>query len=866
AMAKDAKAVGKGQMSVAEFKRKYAGKLDVLIDPDHPDFGPVNNQFVFMAGRIEHGRKEFAKRWMYGGFGSNNWFEHTTICEQSHHIAYEKMTEQYKNGKWGKGKHHMKPDLYNSEFVIFFGTGAFEANFGPPYLSNMVTEGLVSGNMKIVVVDPRLSKTAAKAWKWLPVKPGEDAALAYGMIRWLVDQSKYDKTYLTNANKAAATADGETSWTNATYLVHLEADGPGKLLRASDIGIGGEHQFVVMKDGRPTAVDPHDTNRPVEGDLFFRGTVKGKSVATAFSLLTEYARSKSFEQWCEQAGLDPLDVEEVMWEFTRHGKKSTVELYRGAVQHTSGYYNAQAIITLNLLMGNPGWKGGLSSGGGHWHEDGSKPGQPFNLKSGLHPNKLTAFGHKLTREKTHYEESTLFREAGYPAKRPWFPHTGNNYQEILPSAQDGYPYPIKALFLHKGTPAISVPGAHKNIEILTDLEAIPLFFACDIVVGDTSIYADYVFPDTAVWERWGMPHTTPAYPVKSSKIRQPAVEPMVEKVTVFGQSMPVSMEAVMLAIAERLQLPGYGRNGFGPGMPLEKPEDFYLKMVANIAAGDKPGDAVPPADEEEKAAFLKARAHFSPAVFDPQRWQQAVTDARGRNWWPEVIYVLNRGGRYENFHKYVTSGDKLPYPFKGQFNLYVEELAETRHPYTGRRFSGIALAEPPRTYDGKAIQDADFPLHLITYKEILGGHSRTLPTDYWLSIVLPENHILLNPRTARELGLSDGQVVRVTSATNPEGLWDLKNGRRIPVQGKVRLIQGIRPGVVAISWHFGHWGYGASDMLLDGQRIPGDTPRRRGLCANAVCRLDTPLKNVTLQDLIGGSASFYDTRVRLIPV
>jgi anaerobic selenocysteine-containing dehydrogenase len=69
------------------------------------------------------------------------------------------------------------------------------------------------------------------------------------------------------------------------------------------------------------------------------------------------------------------------------------------VQHTNGYYTAQAIITLNLLLGNVDWKGGLSKGGGHWHDDGSKPGQPFRLTSGLHLGKLTAFGHRLTREK-----------------------------------------------------------------------------------------------------------------------------------------------------------------------------------------------------------------------------------------------------------------------------------------------------------------------------------------------------------------------------------------------------------------------------------------------------------------------------------
>ena len=233
-MAADAKNVGKGKMSISDFKKKYKDHLKTLIDPDHPDFGPKNNQFVFMAGRIEHGRKEFAKRWQYGGFGSTNWFEHTTICEQSHHIAFDQMTKPYiGKGKWGKGKHHMKPDLYNSRFVIFFGTSVFEANFGPPLLSNQVTNQQVKGQLKIVVVDPRLSKTAAKAWKWLPVKPGADAAVAYAIMRWMFDHDKYDKSFLSNANQAAAKLDNETTWTNATWLVKMEEDGPGALLRAS---------------------------------------------------------------------------------------------------------------------------------------------------------------------------------------------------------------------------------------------------------------------------------------------------------------------------------------------------------------------------------------------------------------------------------------------------------------------------------------------------------------------------------------------------------------------------------------------------------------------------------------------------------
>ncbi|RME78345.1 MAG: twin-arginine translocation signal domain-containing protein, partial [Chloroflexi bacterium] len=141
-LAADASAVASGKMTVDEFKQKHAAHLDLLIDPDHPDLGPVNNQFVFLGGRIEHGRKELAKRFTYNSFGSTNFYLHTTICEQSHHVAYKMMS----------GKDHMKPDFLSAEFVIFFGTGAFEANFGPTPMAELVTDSLVRHNFKIAVV------------------------------------------------------------------------------------------------------------------------------------------------------------------------------------------------------------------------------------------------------------------------------------------------------------------------------------------------------------------------------------------------------------------------------------------------------------------------------------------------------------------------------------------------------------------------------------------------------------------------------------------------------------------------------------------------------------------------------------------
>ncbi|RMG73577.1 MAG: molybdopterin oxidoreductase, partial [Nitrospirae bacterium] len=120
--------------------------------------------------------------------------------------------------------------------------------------------------------------------------------------------------------------------------------------------------------------------------------------------------------------------------------------------------------------------------------------------------------------------------------------------------------------------------------------------------------------------------------------------------------------------------------------------------------------------------------------------------------------------------------------------------------------------------------------------------------------------------TASKLGLSDGDKAKLISPTNRDGNWHLPNRGKIPMVGKVKTIQGIRPGVVAVSWSFGHWGYGASDAVIDGKVIKGDPRRATGLCPNAAMRVDPALGNACMTDPIGASSSFYDTKVKLVKV
>jgi anaerobic selenocysteine-containing dehydrogenase len=874
---------------VEEFKTQFADYLDAMIDPDHPDLGPRNNQIVLMWGRLKGGRSDLLHRFFGSGLGTVNRHGHTTVCQGSLYFSCKAMSEQFVDGKFSGGaKFYWQADLGNSEFIIFVGANLFEGNYGPPLRVPKMTDGLTTGRLKYAVIDPRFGKTSSRAWKWIPIKPGTEGAVAMAMIRWIIENGRYDEKFLRNANPAAAKAAGEPTWTNAVWLVKIGEDGtPGAFLRASEIGLtqkqevekegkkvavyvtpeGKEYAYdllVTMVDGKPVAFDPNDAETAVVGDLFVDAALRapdGKAipVKSGMQILKESAERMTVEEYAAEAGVRPEDIVDLAREFTSHGKRAAVDIHRGVSQHTNGFYNVVSWFTLPLLIGSYDWAGGMIKATTYDYL-GSKAKKPFDLGA-MNPGALSPFGISIIRHEVKWQDTTLY-DQNYPAKRNWYPLSSDVYQEIIPSIGDAYPYPVKILFIYMGTPAYSLPAGNTNIEVLKDPKKIPLIVASDIVVGETSMYADYIFPDFSYLERWEFVGSHPSVAWKVQPVRQPAIPPLTETVKVYGQEMPLSLEAMLLGLAEALGLPNFGPDGLGEGVPLTHPDHLYLRMVADLAFGEKEdgSDAVPDADDEEVRIFLEARKYLPRSVFDPERWKAIV----GEDMWRKVVYVLNRGGRFQDFAK-AYEGAQVKNKYGKLINLYQEKTATTKSAMTGKPLFGCAAYVPgPADVLGNRLEDekAGYDLRLITYREIFQTKSRTI-SNYWLLGVYPENFVLLNAQDAARLGLRDGDLVKVVSPDNPEGVWDLGNGQKKPMVGKVKVIQGLRPGVVAFSLGHGHWAYGSTDIMVDGKVLKGDPRRATGVHANAAMRVDPYLKNTCLVDPVGGSAVFYDTWVRL---
>jgi len=168
-----------GSMTQGQFDELYK---DSLIDTKHPDFGPKANQIVSLAGD----RRDFIlDRFWAKTLGSINAINHAGICGLNGVMAnvYSFNSE--------KPKKRMYSDIDHAEFIIIWGTDPFVANKGPTWLAPKFQNAIKRG-LKLAVIDPRMSKAAEKADLWVPILPGTDAALAFGMARWMIENNRFD--------------------------------------------------------------------------------------------------------------------------------------------------------------------------------------------------------------------------------------------------------------------------------------------------------------------------------------------------------------------------------------------------------------------------------------------------------------------------------------------------------------------------------------------------------------------------------------------------------------------------------------------------------------------------------------------------
>jgi anaerobic selenocysteine-containing dehydrogenase len=88
-------------------------------------------------------------------------------------------------------------DFENADFILSFGSGIIDG-WGSPVRMMRANSTWKSAGVKVIQIEPRLSNTAAKSNKWIPINPGTEAALAMGLAHVIIKESLYDNGFISN--------------------------------------------------------------------------------------------------------------------------------------------------------------------------------------------------------------------------------------------------------------------------------------------------------------------------------------------------------------------------------------------------------------------------------------------------------------------------------------------------------------------------------------------------------------------------------------------------------------------------------------------------------------------------------------------
>lgn len=815
--------------------------LKTPIDSSQPALGPRVNQVAVLSS-VNDGRDGFARRFFQQSYGTLNFVGHGSYCGGSYRSGSGALFGDM------KAMPHCKPDFSNAEFVLFVGTAPGQA--GNPFKrqGTLVAKARTEGKLSYVVVDPVLTHADNRAsgdrGRWLPIRPGTDGAMAMAIIRWLFENERIDSRFLSFPNAKLAKENGEPSFSNATHLVVVEPKHPRerRFLRASDLGVELPEElrykegdaFVCLDDaGKPVFSDQAKGPAPLFVDTVL--TVGGEAVRvkSSLQLLREEAMRLELGAYAQACGIPTETLAALAKELASHGKRASV-IAHGGMMSGSGFYNAYALMSINALLGNINWKGGFVANGGGFKDNGEGPRYNLATFAGMVKPAGTPLGRNVPYEKTAEFAARKTDNKPYPATAPWFPNAPGLTTELLPGGISGYPYALKALVLWSSNPLYGVTGLRNKIaKDLADPKKLPLIISVDPFINESNAYADYIIPDSLMYESWGWVAAWNGVPTKAMSARWPVIEPKAAK-TPEGRA--IGMETFFIALAKAMQLPGFGEGALsdpdGTTHALNGPEDWYLRGGANIAwLGKEP--VVDATDDDIRLSGVERIRPLLEKTLKPEEVAK-------------VAFLFTRGGRYQP-GKDAYDEDNAEWmrnPMKAMSHLWNENVGASRNSLTGKRYIGCATWVEPSFADGTPVRKIypvdKWPLQLVSYKSALQnpysiGATRLLGLH-------PENPVLIHPDDAHRLHLKMGDL---TVITTPAG----------SLKARVMVHAGITPGVAAFEHGFGHRELGARAHRIGSARQPQDQRLAAGVNLNEIGLIDPtrPDKSPWVDSVSGGA-------------
>jgi formate dehydrogenase major subunit len=222
-------------------------------------------------------------------------------------------------------------DIRNADVVWIMGGNAAEAH---PCGFKWVTEAKAERGAKLMVVDPRFTRSAAVADHFAPLRAGTDIAFLSGVVNYLLTNDKIHRDYVHN-------------YTNAAYLVKE--------------GYAFSEGLFSGYDESKRSYDRGTWEYEIGADGFAARDMTLENPRCVFQLMKKHFAPYTPEM-VERICGTPRDKFLKVCEWaasTGNGERSMTIMYAlGWTQHSHGSQNIRTAAMIQLLLGNIGVPGG----------------------------------------------------------------------------------------------------------------------------------------------------------------------------------------------------------------------------------------------------------------------------------------------------------------------------------------------------------------------------------------------------------------------------------------------------------------------------------------------------------------------------
>jgi formate dehydrogenase major subunit len=289
-------------------------------------------------------------------------------------------------------------DIKNTDLVVIMGGNAAEAH---PCGFKWVTEAKANRGAKLIVVDPRFTRSASVADFYAPIRQGSDIAFLLGVINYCIQNDKVQWEYTKN-------------FTNAAYIVKE--------------GFAYEDGLFTGYSEEKRDYDRSSWNYEIGEDGFVKTDPTLQDPRCVWNLLKEHVKiytPELVERICGTPKDKFLKVAQMIGETSARDKVMTSMYALGWTQHSKGSQNIRAMAMLQLILGNIGVRGGgMNALRGHSNIQGLTD---IGLMSNLLPGYLTL----ASDQEPDY--ASYISKRGFKPERPGQMSYWQNYNKFFVS-------------------------------------------------------------------------------------------------------------------------------------------------------------------------------------------------------------------------------------------------------------------------------------------------------------------------------------------------------------------------------------------------------------------------------------------------